>query len=461
MSNLEILAPYDLSKITEFPIQNEQEALAILEKSYQLYTHREQWLSASRRIEILEKTVERLKPRVDELALQAAHEGGKPFMDSQVEVLRGIDGIKVAIKELSHLKGTEIPMGLNASSENRMAYTRKEPRGVVLAISAFNHPFNLIVHQVIPAIAVGCPVIVKPATTTPISCKNLIDILYESGLPPEWCQMVLCENEVAEKLLTDPRISFLTFIGSAKVGWYLRSKLPPGASCALEHGGAAPVIFDKSADIEKSIPALIKGGFYHAGQVCVSVQRIYLEQPIVEKFTKAFVEATKQLKVGDPTDASTEVGPLILPREVDRVHSWVQEAIAGGGELLCGGNKISSTCYQPTVLLNPPDDCQLSTKEVFGPVVCLYPYESQEEAIQRSNAVEYAFQAAVFSNDLHKAFDTAKRLEGLAVMINDHTAFRVDWMPFGGYKQSGLGVGGIGYTMEDMSIEKMIVLKTE
>ena len=270
MNELEVFAAYDGSSIATFRTHDEESALKMMEKSYSLFRDRKSWLRLKDRITILEKAQKIVMERREQLAMDAAKEGGKPLSDSLVEVDRAADGIKVAIKEITHLHVTEIPMGLTASSEGRIAYTRRDPRGVVLAISAFNHPFNLIVHQVIPAVAAGCPVIVKPAPTTPISCKNLVEILYEAGLPEEWCQMVICENDVAEKLVTNPRTAFLTFIGSAKVGWYLRSKLPPGATCALEHGGAAPAIIDKTADLDKTISLLVKGGFYHAGQVCFS-----------------------------------------------------------------------------------------------------------------------------------------------------------------------------------------------
>ena len=392
------------------------------------------------------------------MAIEAAQEGGKPLVDSLIEIDRAVDGIKVAIKELTHLHGKEIPMGISSSSKNRMAFTKFRPRGVALAISAFNHPFNLIIHQVIPAVAAGCPVIVKPAKTTPLSCRNLVDLLYKAGLPEQWCQMILCENTVAEKLVGDRRVSFFTFIGSSRVGWHLRSKLAPGATCALEHGGAAPAIIDSSADIDKAIPLLTKGGFYHAGQVCVSVQRIIAHKDIIGQLSERLTDSVKKLKVGDPTSPETEVGPLILPKEVDRVDSWVKAAVAAGAKLLCGGEKISDTCYAPTILLNPPKDAEVSRKEIFGPVVCLYSYNELNEAIDFANSVDYAFQASVFSKNLDVAFEAIDKLEGLAIMVNDHTAYRVDWMPFGGYKESGLGVGGIGHTLKDMMIEKMFVI---
>lgn len=461
MSQLDVLNPYSLEKITSLPQVSREEAFAMLERADQLFQNRDRWLPKYKRIEILEKAAKIVASRVDELAKAAAEEGGKPLKDSIVEVNRAVSGIKVAIHELHHLSGKEIPMGLNAPSQHRRAFTTFEPRGVVMAISAFNHPFNLIVHQVVPAIAVGCPVLVKPASSTPISCKNLLEILYEAGLPQEWAQFALCKASVAEELVSDTRTSFLTFIGSAKIGWHLRSKLPPGATCALEHGGVAPVIMDASADFDKAIPLLTKGGFYHAGQVCVSVQRVYVPQTRLAEFTEKFTAAAKELKVGSALDPQTDVGPLIDPKEVERVDEWVQEAIKKGGKLLLGGKKISDTVYAPTIIENPSDDAKISQQEVFGPVVLVYSYRTINEAIERANALPVSFQAAVFSQDIDAALKCTNELNALAVMVNDHTAFRVDWMPFGGTKQSGLGFGGIGYTMEEMCNQKLTVFHSQ
>ena len=459
MKQLQVCAAFDQNVLATLPVTDEKSSLTALERAKFLFQHRKQWIPVRERIAILEQTAAMVKERREELALCATREGGKPLVDSLVEIDRGVEGIKVAIRELCHLHGTEVPMELTASCTGRMAYTRREPRGVVLAISAFNHPFNLIVHQTIPAIAAGCPVLVRPALDTPLSCRNLVDLLYRAGLPEEWCQMVVCDIPVAEKLASDSRISFLTFIGSPKVGWHLRSQLPPGAGCALEHGGAAPAIIDPTSDLQEAVPLLVKGGFYHAGQVCVSVQRIIAHQDIIQELSQQMITAVKSLKVGDPTRQTTEVGPLIRPAEVERVHSWVREAVDGGAKLLWGGEKISKTCYTPTLLLDPPDDAQVSYKEIFGPVVCLYSYQSLEQAIALANSVEYAFQASIFSNDLRAVTTAIDHLQANGIMVNDHTAFRVDWMPFGGHKQSGLGTGGIGHTLRDMTIEKMFVIK--
>jgi len=457
---LKVLSPYDQSLIKEIPLVNKAEVEKALTRAYDLFQDRSKWIPAHERIAILERTAEIMKTKVEELTLTAAQEGGKPYVDSKVEVLRAINGVKIAAGHISQLKGEQIPMELTLASENRIAFTTREPIGVVSSISAFNHPLNLIIHQSVTAIAAGCPVIIKPALTTPLSCLAFVDILAEAGLPDGWCQAVVCENEAAEQLVTDQRVNYFSFIGSAKIGWYLRSKLSPGTRCALEHGGAAPVIVEKDADFEEMIPSLLKGGFYHAGQVCVSVQRVFVHKDIFDDLAQQLADGASKLVVGNQLDKKTEVGPLILPREVDRVEEWVDEAIAAGAKLLCGGKRISDSCYEPTILLNPPLDAKVSTLEIFGPVVCVYSFINREKAIEIANSLEVSFQAAVFTKDLDIALECVKKLNATAVMVNDHTAFRVDWMPFGGRDSSGIGMGGIQYSMHEMTREKLMVIKS-
>ena len=456
---LKVRSPYDGHLIKEVDLDDEtriEQALTTAEKLEQ-----KKPLPIPERISILNKTADLVEAKAEEFARQSAEEGGKPLIDSRIELTRAVQGIREAANSIGQLTGHEIPMNLTPSSMNRMAFTTREPIGIVAAISAFNHPFNLIVHQVIPGVAVGCPVIVKPARTTPLSCLNLVNCLYEAGLPKEWVQVIICKGSQAEKFATDPRVSFLTFIGSGKVGWSLRSKLAEGARCALEHGGAAPVIVEADADIDDALPLLAKGGFYHAGQVCVSVQRIFVHEDIVESFSNKLVAIAKNLVVGDPTDEKTEVGPLIEEGEVERIHNWVEEAKAAGGKILTGGNKIGNTCYEPTVILNPPYDINVSQCEIFGPVINIYSYKNRNAAIKFANDVPFAFQAAIFTNDINAALESAKDLNAAAVMINDHTAFRVDWMPFAGRKSSGLGVGGILPSMIEMTEEKLIVFRSK
>jgi acyl-CoA reductase-like NAD-dependent aldehyde dehydrogenase len=388
-----------------------------------------------------------------------AREGGKPLADALIEATRAVDGLRNAAEELRSFAGREIPMGLTPASDGRWAFTTKEPIGVVAAISAFNHPLNLLIHQAGPAVAVGCPVIVKPAAPTPLCCLELVALLREAGLPEPWCQSFITQdNTLAERFATDPRVAFLSFIGSARVGWHLRSKLASGARCALEHGGAAPVIVDRSAKLDRIIEPIVKGGYYHAGQVCVSIQRIFVHVDILADFVERFSARVASLRVGDPLSADTEVGPLIHPREADRVISWIEEAVAGGARLI-GGGRLSETTLKPAILLDPPANAKVSQLEVFGPVTCVYGFQELDKAIDIANSLQVSFQASVFSTDIGPAMRAAQRLDASAVMINDHTAFRTDWMPFAGRRQSGYGIGGIPWTMKEMSQEKMLVLR--
>lgn len=455
----QVVNPYSLEPIGSVPTHTWEEIDRYLSTAHGLFRDQSAWLPAHKRIEVLGNTADIMQSRFEELAYLIADEGGKPLVDARVEVARAIDGIGLCASEIAGLAGKEIPMDLTEAGAGRVAFTQREPIGVVVAASAFNHPLNLIVHQVGPAVATGCPVIVKPAGDTPLSCKTFVDILYEAGLPEDWCRFVLCDNDVAEKMITDARVGFFSFIGSARVGWMLKSKLAPGTRCALEHGGVAPVILDDSADINAMIPALAKGGFYHSGQVCVSVQRVFAPSHMAADVAQKLADAASKLKVGNATDETVECGPLIRPGEVDRVESWVQEAVDGGAAVLTGGKRLGDTTYAPTVLLNPHVDEKVSTQEVFGPVVCVYGYDDIDDAIAAANSLDVAFQASVFSKSLDVAMKAVKRLDASAVMVNDHTAFRVDWMPFAGRRSSGYGVGGIGHTMHDMTHEKMAVIK--
>lgn len=456
---LQVFAPFDGTLIAEVETVDAAGVEQALATAYRLFRDRGGWLPLPRRIEILERTAAILAERAEALALEAAREGGKPLVDSRVEVARSIDSIRICVDTLRTGDGDCIPMGINTSSLGKQAFTVDEPIGVVVAVSAFNHPLNLIAHQVGPAIAAGCPVIVKPAEDTPLSCFRFVRILREAGLPDAWCQaLVTTDLDVATQLVTDSRVGFFSFIGSARVGWKLRSQLAPGTRCALEHGGAAPVIIAADADLDLVVPKLLKGGFYHAGQVCVSVQRVYAHRSVVKELAARLAEGANRLRIGDPTLPETEIGPLIREAEVERVGRWVGEAVAGGAQLLAGGQAVSQRSYACTVLLDPPADSRVSTEEIFGPVVCVYTYDDLDQAVTRANALPWAFQAAVFSRDIGTAMRASHLLDASAVMINEHTAFRVDWMPFAGLRQSGLGVGGIPYTLRDMQIRKMIVL---
>ena len=451
--------PFDGRELATLDVDEWPEVDAMLGRARAAFRDRSRRLPASRRIEILRRLADLMRARSDELALLIAQEGGKPLTDARVEADRAVNGVELAAEEIARLHGREIPMDLAATDAPRLAFTRQEPIGPVVAVSAFNHPLNLIVHQVVPAIATGCPVIVKPADTTPLSCQTFVELAHQAGLPEELCQLCVCDIPTAERLVTDERVAFFTFIGSAKVGWYLRGKLAPGTRCALEHGGAAPVIVCDDADLEHAVPSLIKGGYYHAGQVCVSVQRIFVDNRIKGAFVAAYAGAAGRLITGDPTHGETDVGPLILPREVDLVETWVGEAAAAGAQVMLGGTRINDRLFSPTILVDPPAEAKVSTQEIFGPVSCIYGFDDLDQAVAQANALPLAFQSAVYTRDLDRALDLSERLDAGAVMVNDHSAFRVDWMPFAGRGVSGYGTGGIPYTMADMVQEKLTVIR--
>jgi acyl-CoA reductase-like NAD-dependent aldehyde dehydrogenase len=457
---LQVVQAFDRAPITEIATDDAAALEAKLQAAERVFRNRDGWLKPHERMALLRRLAGLIAGKRDHLALQIAREGGKPLPDAIVEVTRAIDGVHNAADELRNFAGREIPMGLSPAAVDRWAFTTKEPIGIVAAISAFNHPLNLIVHQVAPAIATGCPVIIKPAGTTPLSCLDFVALVHEAGLPEAWCQSFIPEaTELAEKLATDPRIAFLSFIGSAKVGWYLHSKLAHGARSALEHGGVAPAIVDKSANLEAIIEPIVKGGYYHAGQVCVSTQRIYVHDSIVNDFTERLVARVKTLRTGDPVLKDTEVGPLITPKEADRVASWIDEAVKGGAKLLAGGKRLSETTLEPTVLVDPSEEARISREEIFGPAVAIYRYGDLDDAIARANALPVAFQASIFAQDIDIALRAANRLDASAVMINDPTTFRTDWMPFAGRRESGYATGGIPFTMRDMTQEKMILMR--
>ncbi|MGF1734877.1 aldehyde dehydrogenase family protein [Photobacterium satsumensis] len=459
MSSVKVENPFNQEVIGEVKLSSWDELDAMLQQAHETFADKTQRLAAHERIEILNRCAALMREQKDDLAMLIATEGGKPLKDAIIEVARAIDGVELSAKELLNLKGQQIPMDLTAAGSGRVAFSYCEPIGPVVAVSAFNHPLNLIVHQVAPAIAVNAPILIKPANDTPLSAIKLVELLYDAGLDEKWCRCFLAKREDTERVVTDSRTAFFSFIGSPGVGWYLRSKLAAGTRCALEHGGAAPVIVDKNVDIDAILPSIVKGGFYHSGQVCVSVQRIFVDNQILDTFTDRLVEHVQQLVVGDAREIETDCGPLIRPKECQRVAEWIEQAQNSGAQILVGGRVLSATLYEPTVILNPADDLNVSAKEIFGPVVCVYGYDQISEAYQRANNVPFSFQAAVYTESLEIALQAQHQLDASAVMVNDHSAFRVDWMPFAGRKESGYGIGGIPYTMHDFTEEKMVVIK--
>jgi len=470
MSTLNVINPSTQSLIETLEQDSIEQALKKVDQARVFFDNKALHLKIHERISLLEKLSSLIEQDFNDYASLIAAEGGKPLQDAQVETTRAIAGIKTAIQKISEYRGEVIPLGANAASSDHSATTEHFPLGPVLAFSAFNHPLNLIIHQIIPAFAAGNPCIVKPAPDTPLSCLKLVKAMLQVGIPEDYIRCVITESiETASALVTSDKISFFSFIGSSKIGWMLRSKLQPGVRCALEHGGIAPCIVSPSADLNTAVPAIAKGGFYHAGQVCVSTQRVFVHHSIFDKFSQALSQHVDGLITGDASDSKTEVGPLIRQNEVKRINEWVQDAIASGADCLNGGtiyegsdmdgNALKGNFYLPTLLSKPSPDAIVSQHEIFGPVVCLYPYEDLEHTFQIANNTPFAFQAAIFSENVHEIEQAYQSLNASAVMVNTHTAFRDDTMPFAGLQSSGLGTGGIGYTIEDMQYEKMKVVK--
>lgn len=458
MTSIKVLNPYSSNCIQTVELSSKKNAFAKLEEASALYHKHPKGLSKEKRISILEKFHEKFKEAKEQLIQLAVLEGAKPINDTEVEFNRALDGIKLGIQAIRSIIGQQIPMNLNTASTNKLAYTIKSPVGVVLSISAFNHPINLAIHQIVPAIAAGCPVIYKPALTTPLVSEKIIELIYDSGLPKEWCTYLVCNNETTAELAQSPLLGYISFIGSSKIGWNIKAKIAPGVKIALEHGGNAPVVVRADANLKLAIPQIAKAGFYHAGQVCVSAQRIYVHESICDSFVAQINRLAQTQKLGNPLSTDTEIGPIISVISFDRIDKWVQDAIDEGATLIAGGNKLQNNCYEPTILLNPSEKSKVTEEEIFGPVICIYSFSSDDEAIIRANNSRYCFQSAVFTESLNTALRYTQDLHGSAVLINSHPAFRVDWMPFGGQGLSGYGLGGISYSTEEMLEQKLIII---
>lgn len=451
-------SPFNGELIAEVAQANEEAIECALRTAHNFQQRTFSKVPVWQRADWLHKAAELVKEQVEELAMGIAQEGGKPLKDARVEVLRAVETIKTSADEAKACCGEQVPMDLAKGTENRLAFSIREPIGVVAALSAFNHPVNLIAHQVAPALAAGCCVIIKPASQTPLSSIRLMRIFRQAGFPPESVIVTPCSGAKGEQIVRDGRIQFLTFIGSAEVGWHIRSQLHPGTRFSLEHGGNAAVIVHEDADLERAIPLLTRGAFYHSGQVCISTQRIYVHSAILGEFTELFLQAARELKVGDPCDASTDLGPLITKGDQQRVDAWVKEAVSQGARLVTGGECVFDQSYQVTILRDTTEDMKVMAHETFGPIACIAGYSDLGKAIDNVNNSSNPFQAAIFTQSIDTAFQAARKVNANAFIINDHTAFRVDWMPFGGRENAGQGVGGPKYAIEEMTRPKLIVM---
>lgn len=413
-------------------------------------------LPAYRRAEALETIVAGLRARRDELARTMTAEAGKPIADARREVERAIRTFGAGAEEAKRIPGELVPMDLARGFESYVGLARRVPVGPILGITPFNFPLNLVAHKVAPALAAGNPLVLKPAPQTPLTALALGEIVLGAGLPPGAFSVVPCENALAERMVADPRFAMLSFTGSAAVGWMLKAKCGK-KRVALELGGNAGVVVEADADLDLAADRCATGGFSYAGQTCISVQRIFVQEAGYDRFVAKLLERVAALKVGDPTDEATAVGPLIDEAAARRVEDWIAEAAAQGARVLTGGKRVGSL-VEPTVLADVTPSMKVSCREVFGPVVTVSRYAAFPDALAALNESDYGLQAGVFTRDVARIFRAYRDLQVGTVLANEIPTFRADHMPYGGVKDSGLGREGVRYAIEEMTELKLLVL---
>ncbi|WP_444944245.1 aldehyde dehydrogenase family protein [Microbulbifer sp. ZKSA006] len=415
-------------------------------------------LPAYVRQEVLQHCVVRFRERFEELAEALCIEAGKPIHDSRGEVLRLIDTFQVAAEEAVRINGEIINLEISKRSRGYRGYIRRVPVGACSFISPFNFPLNLAAHKVAPAIAAGCPFVLKPASRTPIGALIIAEVLAETRLPKGAFSVLPCHRVGADLFTLDDRFKLLSFTGSPSVGWDLKARAGR-KKVILELGGNAACIIDRDTDLDDAVERLIFGAFYQSGQSCIGVQRIYGHCSLYEDLKCRLVARTKKLKKGDPRLEDTFIGPMISEGEATRLHNWVEEGIQAGGTLLCGGSR-DGAMLDPTLLENVPHDCAIVQQEAFGPVAILESFDSFDDVLEKVNDSAFGLQAGIFTRDLYRAQQAWDTLEVGGVVIGDVPSWRVDNMPYGGVKDSGLGREGVRWAIADMTEERLMVVRT-
>ena len=450
---MEVRNPYDDSLVAVVYQAGPQEIEAALEGAvlaFQLMRKLPVW----KRAEALEKISAGIAARKEDFALTIALEAGKPIRTARAEVDRAIFTFKVAAEESRRIYGEIVPLDWQPGMDGREAHIQHVPLGPVAGITPFNFPINLVAHKVAPALAAGDPIIIRPASQTPVSALKLAQVISETGLPEGAFSVVPCTPRVAGPLVEDERIRLLSFTGSPAVGWMLKSQAGR-KRVTLELGGNAGVIVHRDADLKYAAERIAWGGFSYAGQSCISVQRVYVHEDIYDEFRDELVRRVQALKAGDPLDESTDVGPLIDQGAAERVEAWVEEARQGGAQVLTGGTR-KGNLWQPTVLAELQPEMRVSCQEVFAPLVGLYRYTDVRAAIRAVDDSDFGLQAGLFTNDLSVIRSAFENIEVGGLMVNDVSTFRIDHMPYGGVKQSGTGREGLRYAIEEMSELKLM-----
>jgi len=448
--------PFDGTPVGEVGLAGAElmdEAIAAAEEAFGV-TRR---LATHERVRVLEGVAASLAREREALAALMTSESGKPIRFSRGEVDRAVVTFELAAAEARSVGGEVWPIDLEARSEGRLCLTTRVPRGPVAAIAPFNFPLNLIAHKLAPAIAVGAPVVLKLPPQCPLTGLRLAQLVLEAGWPAQALSALHCAPEVAQRMVEDERMAVVSFTGSDAVGWRLKA-LAGRKPVLLELGGNAPCVVDAGADLEAALPAILGGAWAHAGQVCIKVQRLFVHASLFDDFLERFVQATKELPCGDPTDPATVVGPMIEPGQVERVLAWVREAVEGGARLHCGGTSDGQV-VAPTILTGVEPHMRVCKDEVFGPVTVLEPFDDFDAVLERCNATRFGLQAGVFTPDVGRALRAYRELDYGGVVINDVPTFRVDSFPYGGTKASGLGREGVRAAMEELSEPKVLVLR--
>jgi acyl-CoA reductase-like NAD-dependent aldehyde dehydrogenase len=414
-------------------------------------------LPAHKRAEILVRVAGALGKRHDEVARLISDEAGKPMKAARVEAKRAMSTFTFAAVEARKLAGDMVPMDASQAGEGKLAFTLRRPLGVVGAISPFNFPLNLVAHKIAPALAAGCAVVLKPAGQTPLSALLLAELETEAGLPPGWLNVVVGRSsEIGDVLVEDGRVKVLTFTGSSGVGWKLAER-SPRKRVTLELGNSTPVIVEPDADIGAAATAMAQHGFSFAGQSCISVQRIYVQEQAYDDFLAQFLPKVEALRLGDPADEETDVGPVIDDDARDRIIAWIDEAKAAGAEILAGGS-MEGDLIQPTVIANAGPSLKVSCEEVFGPVVTVNRYGTLDEAIELANSTKYGLQGGIYTGSIRNALKAASELEFGGVTVNEAPTFRADQMPYGGVKESGNTKEGPAYAVRELTEERLVVI---
>jgi acyl-CoA reductase-like NAD-dependent aldehyde dehydrogenase len=413
-------------------------------------------LPAHRRAEILDAVAHLLAERQDEVARTICAEAGKPMKAARVEAQRAVSTYTTSAAVARTLAGDVVPMDASPAGAGRVAFTVRTPIGVVGAISPFNFPLNLVAHKVAPALAAGCAVVLKPASQTPLSALLLAELELEAGLPAGWLNVLVGPaSEIGDVLVEDERVRMITFTGSGDVGWDLRARAAR-KKVTLELGNSTPVLVEADADLDDAAAKVAAHAFSFAGQSCISVQRVFVRRAVYDGFVARLVPKVEALRVGDPADDDTDVGPVIDPGAKDRIRAWIEEAKAGGATELTGGEEDG--LLRPTVLADVAPDMKVACEEVFGPVCTVAPYDSLEEGIELANATRYGLQAGIFTGGVESALAAARGLEFGGVTVNEAPTFRADQMPYGGVKASGNTKEGPHYTVREMTEERLVVL---